>query len=458
MSVEGATMPSILSLPCELHEQILDLLDLQDLAHLSSTCHGLRAVVAPRLFRSIVLTDNVRVADSACLAAGRYGAFVRRLKMVVGFLGCTDPACDCFLDTEACYAVANPDGGGIPASAEALLAGLEGALPALESITVEFPARYKHAGMLYGDNWDNRDPQLVQMRNNVAIVVRAVTTALARNTRVGCLSLVNYPPLDPLGEHRASPSHKDAWERLLGQLAGFHLSLFGDVYRESGAEEMLASSDYRNFLQQLRSFFFGHLRSVRRLAICCSQHAPLGGILRAGSKANFCCALELDPDAMPFLEHLELANMFLGPELSRFLVERAERPMSLSLTSLKADDVEFGQGYTWERFFDQLVESRVFIWRLEWAPSSAPLERPWWGPETTVSKPAQEIVARDPNRRALPYTWGQWRVPCFGDDVHRNIRSIVEGADQEAYNRFVHLVECNGKRRHEESKVSTGAA
>ncbi|KAL8301238.1 hypothetical protein RB597_001917 [Gaeumannomyces tritici] len=441
----------IRSLPRELFDGILDLLELQDLARLSSACHDLRATVAPRLFGSIVLTDDTRVADSAWLAARRYGIFARRLKIVVSSLGCTNPDCDydwdCSPGTEAYYVVANPENGGIPASAVALLGGLEGALPALESITIEFPARYKHSFMLFGNHWDRRAPRVVRMRNSVAMVVRAVMAALARNTCISHLSLVNYPPLDPLGERRTSPGHRDTWERLLGRLVEFRLSLYGESLGGTGAAEMLGSRDYNRFLHRLQTFFLDHIRSIRRLTIRCSQHAPLGSIIRAGFKASFFCALGLDPDAMPFLEHLELANMFLGAELAGFLVGRAERPMSLSFTNIKADDVVAGKGYAWKQFFDELVENRVFIWRLEWVPSSTPFREPWWRPEITASKPAEEIMAQDPSRRAFPYAWGQFENPCLGDQVHRNIQSVVEGVDQEAYDKFMHLVGCNERRR-----------
>ncbi|EJT79633.1 hypothetical protein GGTG_04717 [Gaeumannomyces tritici R3-111a-1] len=87
-------------LPRELFDGILDL---QNLARLSSACHDLGAIVAP---------------------PRRYGIFVRRLKIVVSSLGCTNLGCtnpdcdydwDCSPDTEAYYAVANPENGGIPA-------------------------------------------------------------------------------------------------------------------------------------------------------------------------------------------------------------------------------------------------------------------------------------------------------------------------------------------------------
>ncbi|KAL8402721.1 hypothetical protein RB596_009187 [Gaeumannomyces avenae] len=369
--------------------------------------------------------------------------------MAVSSLDCTDPDCDCHCSpgTEAYYAVANPENGDNPASAVALLGGLEGALPALESITIEFPARYKHSFMLFGNHGDRGAPRVVRMRNSVAVVVRAVTAALVRNTCISHLSLVNYPPLDPLGERRTSPGHKNTWERLLGRLVEFRLSLYGESFGGTRAAEMLSSRGYNRFLHQLQPFFFDHIRSVRRLTIRCSQHAPLGSIIRAGSKANFFCALGLDPNAMPFLEHLELANMFLGPELAGFLVGRAERPILLSFTNIKADDVVAGKGYAWKQFFDELRENRVFIWRFEWVPSSTPFRKPWWRPEITASEPAEEIMAQDPSRRAFPYTRGQFKNPCLEDQVHRNILSVVEGVDQEAYDKFMHLVGCNERRR-----------
>lgn len=78
---------------------------------------------------------------------------------------------------------------------------------------------------------------------------------------------------------------------------------------------------------------------------------------------------------MPSLEHLELTNMFLGPELASFFVDRAERPLSLSLTNVKPD-ANYGRGYTWKQFFDRLVESRVFFWRLDWARRQCPSASP----------------------------------------------------------------------------------
>ncbi|EJT75199.1 hypothetical protein GGTG_05136 [Gaeumannomyces tritici R3-111a-1] len=418
-------MPSIQFLPRELVEQISGMLELQDLAHLGGTCSSLRAFAAPRLFETVVFTDNARAADSACLAAGRYSAFVRHLKLIVTFQGCTDPECDCLESTsEACFAVANPDIGGIPPSAEVLLGG--GALPALKSIIVEFPARYKHAGMLFGDWWDEIDPRLVPMGDNFAIVVRAVTMALTRNASISSMSLLNYPPISPLDG--ASPDYNDAWKELLGRLADFRLSLFGAFYplhqpMGYGTEEMLASDDYRASLQHLESFFFAHLRSVRRLAICCSKHAPLGGAERGNTnpRTRMSIALALDPAAMPFLEHLELNNMFLGPELGDFLVGLgADRPLSLCLDNLKPDDhSSLLPGYTWKEFFDRLVDSRVSIWRFRLAPTEVPVR----------SSPAHEIMARDPSRRAFPYAWMQLEESCLQDDMVRNARSVVEGAD-----------------------------
>lgn len=76
------------------------------------------------------------------------------------------------------------------------------------------------------------------MRKNVAIVVRAVTTTLARNTSISDISLLNYPPISPLDEHHTSPDDKDAWERRLGRLVDFRLLSFEDRYPYRSAEDM----------------------------------------------------------------------------------------------------------------------------------------------------------------------------------------------------------------------------
>ncbi|KAI6357964.1 hypothetical protein MCOR25_007477 [Pyricularia grisea] len=218
-------------LPFDILVLVLDQLSPPDLANLCRTSQCLYRAALPHLYKHLTFTDSQRSSSLAHRAARKHGALVRIIRLSIHFQGCADIGCDLCLHHalakspgHVCWAVANP-GGGLPPAAKELLEGRQELLPHLECIEIVFPAKNNHVHIVPSHLLHHSDPRSFIRLENMCIVTRAVTKALSRNKTIAKLTLVNYPPFSPFG---TDETDRLAWQRLLGQVTEFELSLFGN--------------------------------------------------------------------------------------------------------------------------------------------------------------------------------------------------------------------------------------
>lgn len=209
---------------------VMDRLRARELVNLGSTCHSIFAIVAPHLYKCLVVSDNPRISSSARRAAVKYGPLVRTLRLNIQFRGCSDPICslcpqqDAIQPRDEVWAIANP-GGGLPPVTKELLEGREELLPRLERIEIIFPHENEHIAVYQGSAWHDRDPAPSLLRENMRIVTRATIKALVRNKIITQLKMANYPPFGPLD---FDDTDRMAWETFLGRMKIFDLSVLGE--------------------------------------------------------------------------------------------------------------------------------------------------------------------------------------------------------------------------------------
>lgn len=128
--------------------------------------------------------------------------------------------------------------------------------------------------------------------------------ALAHNMAVRELSIDRLVPVQTTAL-RSAP-----FRALLGRLEALHVNIYG---AKSGHRSINTVPAYIDSLQSVLKVLFAHAGSLRRLSLRASQHAPLG------ARGHYHIPLSLKATQLPRLEHLELKNCFVGPELAHFI-------------------------------------------------------------------------------------------------------------------------------------------
>lgn len=431
-------MATLGSLPPELMYPILSYMDIPDWRRLGLTCRSMHAVVAPRLYKAIIIFDTSRSADSGLRAAQRHGSLTRHLLLDVTYDDCF--SFDCCIttnDVTRCPYLAANFGHGLPPSAEALLAG--DLFPRLQAVTVRFRITDRHANFYY------RAPAPMPGRDRAWVfpmmedVVRAVVKALCRNTRITRLVLLNYPPFDPL-ELLDTPEEVAGWKSLLGRLLQFSVTFF----RHSIDHPIPANSHDAGFLDRTPAAFFDHLGSVRMLAVYHSTCQPLA--LRP-SESSSSPPVHFRRDRMPHLEELRISDVLLGPELTRCLADLATRPLRLIMKRFQATVAEDAPpGCTWKDFFDGLVGRPALIYSFIMDLGAQQLY--WTDPAgnlTEDSVAAFRKMALQPGLLVFPYSY-HFSYMRFWPDMPSTVAAFLEGEDEDAYRRFHAMVSANCER------------
>lgn len=131
--------------------------------------------------------------------------------------------------------------------------------------------------------------------------------ALAHNPAVRELSVDRLVPVQTTAL-RSAPVRA-----LLGRLEALHVTIYGTKGPGGGHRCINTVPAYIDSLQSVLKVLFAHAAGLRRLSLRASQHAPLG------ARGHYHIPLSLKATQLPRLQHLELKNCFVGPELAHFI-------------------------------------------------------------------------------------------------------------------------------------------
>lgn len=415
-------MASLLALPCELSFQIIKLLEIGDKIHLSATCKSYRAQLLPEVFNTIRFTSDEASAASALAAIEAYGQYTNAIEFT----------CQCDRDDQ-------PTTPSLPPAACKVLKG--DLTPTLRTVTLKFDFGFDDYGLHdYDDFFDDvEDANTVrheETRKKWRALMNETWEALGTNTLVRELILDELPP------RWTSAYYTDAFGRFLNQLESATIRIFG--MQDYAGWRTIRSNSCRDFLSNLDTAFFRHMRGLNHLYIRASD--PLG----LGDQDSPYIELALNPEDLPLLQALTLENCFVSPELVLFIKSHAQ-----VLKSLHFNESFCGRNLSWADFFDQIYKAKPSLAELVYRDNKAPFmegEREMWVPDQSALERVRQRLEADSTLNVFRqgYLDADEGVLFFddGEDVMR----FDKGDDQRAYVRLMGLVNEN----RAEAKLDSG--
>lgn len=445
---------SLTSLATELQQAIIQQLDrTTDLAALRSwscTCSFYRHLLAPYLFRSIVLRNYETNASSVhLLSNSQYKGCVEELHYTAAG-ECTDDH-DFkwkYWTGETRGEFGNSDAVTGPEEVfhdivHTVLSDLR-CFPRLKTLSIEFPVNFRRGGWsMYWEMFDEEETQAeiqsAEENEGWRALMAKTFDALSLNDKasVKALEIRELYPLE------VSTFHSEAFHDFLGTLERFDLSLFGG---DNGAGWCInCSNGYLEFVFKLDAYFFDHLTNVTEFRLRAGATGPLG--LRGDRHAD----LVLRRDQMPLLKSVFLENIFVCQELVHFLVGHSKTLESVSLHDCYGGiNGEAEDGIFWAELFTVLSDAKPEkLCQLE----ILPLDPPYRDTNNFADLSEYDGVHLcrmaldgDPKRRLFAYKTLDEKYGTLFDDEEQNIQSFLEGDDQRVYDRLMRIVAKNNSK------------
>ncbi|GFP59248.1 hypothetical protein TASIC1_0012025100 [Trichoderma asperellum] len=422
-------MASLLALPQELTLQVLQLLQVGDLFRLSATCKHFRAQLVPRLFQTIRLTSDERVARSALGAVEAHGQYTTRIEFKA----------HCGPNDEIT----------VPALPPAAAKVLQGHFtPNLSTVSLKFDFDFDD-----GEEWDARLPDdfeaisIYVFRNEETeeyvrereetwqwrALMNETWRALAANMHVRELILDDFIP------KWTSTFRTEEFRQFLSRLETATFDILG---MDNGVCWRTSTEPgYTNFLSDLDASFFRHMTGLKYLSINTSDHLGLEGMCHS--------PLALKPEHLPLLESLKLRRCFIGPELVSFIRGHTQFLKSLDIR----DCVSGGHAYSadngiyWAEFFDSVFEAKPALTELI-AGSSELLREGllpdyWFDADPEVPVEIYRKLKADPSMRLFRYSNVDTKYGHLSLDLETEEEEFERGNDQKAFDRLIGLVSEN---------------
>jgi hypothetical protein len=242
------------------------------LVNLSCVDRLFRTIVAPYVFKTVILRNNETSARSVqTLSNGPYASLIKRLEYLA-----VAPFPSDYENQKETF---EPKAEHYPAEVEDILAHLD-RFEKLETVGIEFP---------WGDggshdafyNFEDVEVAEVISKAEEELGWRALMqksyTALTRN-KAGVVKKLELRNLVP---REASVWRTDEWRTFLGGLEGFEISLRGG---ENGAGWCINTLDgYIGFVGDFHDLFLNHLGQVRDFKLFATHYGPVskGDIFKA---------------------------------------------------------------------------------------------------------------------------------------------------------------------------------
>ncbi|UKZ80839.1 hypothetical protein TrVFT333_008604 [Trichoderma virens FT-333] len=398
-------MACLSALPQELTLQIFRLLEVGDKIRLSATCKHYRAQLAPEIFKTIRLTNDERVAQSALAAIEAHGEYTTRIE----FKG------HCEYDSDRTE----------PALPPAAAKVLQGHLtPNLRTVSLGFTFDFED-----GDEWDEGHPDasggmsiyLFEGEESEEYVRERERTwqwrALMNETWQALIANIHVRELilDKLIPKWTSTFRTEEFRRLLSRL---EFATFNILGTDNGA---------------------GWKTNTDPLGLEGFRHIPLA----------------LKPEDLPLLESLKLMRCFVGPELVSFIRGHKQVLKSLDVKECVSagESGSADNGISWAEFLDQVYEAKPALTELIAGGGRAPLTREEeFTPDYQFKDEPEDIqeirrkLKADPRLRLFGYGSLDDKYGMFFLDEDANEEEFKSGNDQKAFDRLMGLVNQNAAK------------
>jgi hypothetical protein len=328
-----------------------------------------------------------------------------------------------------------PNDKDLPASVQRILMDLT-IFPKLESLTVEFPWTDAEFEISYYDfEREESYEEVLQAEENEGWRSLMAKTYKAVGTQVNSshATLKSFELRNLVAKQVSSWNH-ETFRTLLEGLESFSVSI------REGSNSMGyylgRLTGYVTFLSQMDVFFFDHLTHATHFSYTASSSGMPGfdGDL-----------LPLHPTQMPKLRVLDLKEIWIAPELLRFLEAHAETLEIVRFVECLSGADEESVSWTWSELFTTLsqlkpnnlksVEVLPLLDFTDFGGRCDKIER-----ERAVTE-LREVKGR----RGFWYGWEDRGRGCACEYEEMSLMAFLRGEDQWAWNGLVAVLEKNGE-------------
>lgn len=425
----------------------------RDLMSWSSTSLYFRNLLAPYIFKSIKLRNDVKSGASVdAVLKSPHGALVKGIY----FLGTIPPDIDDLDDDEDDDPLAegsykeSDDAEGeerpiiitFPPVVNDLLSDLH-QFPNLESLSIGF-------------TYPNDDPFDEYYETEGIMVNENPTAARARKalmTTTYETLLRSKPPQLRAVEIRkfvwtfTEPYESQGFQKFLSHVEHFRLSVRGG---NNGACWCVNTCDgYLESVARFDELFFDHLASATSLTLRATDEGPIG--LEGMRHAR----LALTKEQMPLLQSLHLEHIFICQELVDFVLGHTDTLERLTLHDCHSsvNGLQDNDGFYWAHFFETLHGADLKkLSHLEICPDDAPLT---FEPDSLQKEPVcpgdvrqiRRVPSDVAKRRVFGYAMLDDKYGECCDDSEENGAAFERGEDQAAFDRLMSNVNANAANR-----------
>ncbi|KAF2472374.1 uncharacterized protein BDR25DRAFT_302595 [Lindgomyces ingoldianus] len=429
-------MPSLLDLSAELKLTVVKHLGSErnnDILSISRTCQVLRELVAPSLFKNIVLRNNEKSGNSVKeIRSGSYKDFVRAIHYE-GMIRVLDGWTLHNADDQA----EEPKEEHFPKCVEDILSNLS-RFPKLEKLVVEFPCDDDDlARGFYNFDEEESYEQAVEVESEEAwrALMAKSYEAVGRNSQHSIKTL----ELRGLVARQASSWNGQGFRNFLGGMESFIISIKGGNNDVGWCVNTLQG--YLEFITHLGNHFFDHLTNVTSFSFTATDEGPPGleGLRHV--------PLPLLAHHMPHLQTLELGWIFINPQLLEFINSHHETLISIRLehTFSGASCRLAENGITWAEFFNSIHRAGPSkLKRLEILPLESRLKED--EEDESMSPEAERVQSaldQNPEKRLFSYAGLSSKYGMLFEYEENNIEQFERGEDQRGYDRLMSLIKTN---------------
>ncbi|KAK4163907.1 hypothetical protein QBC43DRAFT_354009 [Cladorrhinum sp. PSN259] len=430
---------------------IVDHLEDSHVVNLGMTCKRLRELVSYRVFHTIRFSNDARISDSALAAAQKHGTHTK----VLHFVGYASEE-----DDEVGPSEKPTNRDVLPESALRLFEASDGLLPNLETISINFDHYYgessehgPHGSSIFAKHESWTDVRAREAKLTMCRLWANTYKALAEINKGKTPNLIieNWSP------RGVSTFQTQEWRSYLSNLESFDITIISETFEFGFTNAM---QGYVEDVQGMEDFFFPHLDRVRSLKI-----SMLWPIMPFGMRGKYHLPLPLKPTAghLPALEHLELTNIFISPDLVDFITSH-KNLRTVTLHNAHSAAAQYGEcaspphNITWHEFFDALStaleeSSNELGLSILTFTSPAPLSETEaktgkinYKSESKAVKAVRDGLKAFPGRRLFGYGDMGEQYGDFISDVKTNRESAIAGLDQAAYEKFLGRLAANRER------------
>lgn len=428
--------------------------EFRDIMNLSVTCKRLRNHLLPRVFATVLFSNDTRVSDSALVAARAHGKYIKKLRFIA-----YDPPEDNASEDVKATESAKYISAVIPETALELFRADSMLLPNLDRFVIRFAHNFDKIIEVYGQDYERYQfyffdqeigisvsgrktvcEPLSEDNSNMLCLWANTYQALSTNWTTPTLEIEQWPP------HKSSTFDTEEWRAYLGRLERLEISILG---LDNGVGWATSTcTGYRDDIGKMKQYFFDYLSSVRTLKFTAAE------VSKIGNTGNCHMDLPFGVDTMPALENVELTNIFMGRQLLEFLKAHSAhlRTVVIDGSAATYDHETRGRDdLSWADFFVLLAKTHFVVLSSFDLRTEAPPKN-WRTSEFLESsqyveelKAMYELQEKHPHLRLFEHSWVSDK---YGDpmrDEKRYVRCFQDGRAQAAYERFMGMINRGGK-------------